>query len=742
MSDEQWISLKKNAAEGTPATIAVQQSGMLTLQSMSRDQGGRVSTRVKYTSIGGWKGTFTPAGIQYDTFRLPKSSVATAEGLPAIPQRGIYVAIPEGATAIEAKVIRIRMEAQPGKWHLQPAPKPLTESEYLDGKEEYRPDPRVYDSDEAYPGKDFEFVGVRRLEGVRVAHLIVYLAQFRPLSGRLSLVKSLTIEISYVVPPATDAAPSEREIRPFLADMILDLPDLPASRDVAGTTIDFAADGGITNEADASIGERVNAIMGRAMGQLPSGPTSQPQAELVLKRSDIECEYVIITSDALSAAVEPLLRAKQAAQHCARIATTQRISFEFPAADLKESIRSFLTWSWMNWRRPPRYAVLAGDVDVIPVHYWIFGKDTYASDHYYADISDDLSQEIIVSRIPTSDTSTMRRICDHLAEYPVQRGPDWGQWKNEALLIAYEDPIYQECCDRIAEMIGQRFRVTKCYGGSTTKQDVIDEMNDGVLIVNYRGHGSQTGWSSANGLDTADIRQLNNGTMPPMVLCVCCSNAEVDDQSTEAVVETFVKSDKCVAILGASRESPTYANNVFDQCLWQAIMDGKAVTPGDIVNRAKALMVQNYPDDCYQRNVVMYMLFGDPSAKVTSAADFLIGTWDISFARYKGILEVNSMEPQMLRTDLGAYPTWRFQGSYTDASAAGHPFIVEGNLGGEDANSPQPSNRRADHMIGFTVAFPNKRQRFSGYVATPAPVAIAGDTKRSNKHYRWSAQKR
>jgi hypothetical protein len=742
MSNEQWISLKKNAAEGTPATIAVQQSGMLTLQSMSRDQGGRVSTRVEYTSIGGWKGTFTSAETQYDTFRLPKSSVASAEGLPAIPQRGIYVAIPEGATAIEAKVIRKRMEAQPGKWHLQPAPKPLTESEYLDGKEEYRPDPRVYDSDEEYPSKDFEFVGVRRLEGVRVVHLIVYLAQFRPLSGRLSLVKSLTIEISYDVPPATDAASSESAVRPSLADMILDLPDLPASRDVAGSTIDLATDDRMTDEPDASIGERVKAIMGSVIRESPFSSLPKAQVELVLKRSDIECEYVIITPDALSAAVEPLRLVKQGAPQCARIATTQRILFEFPAADLKESIRSFLTWSWTNWRRRPRYAVLAGDVDVIPIHIWGFGNETYASDHYYADINDDLSQEIIVSRIPTSDASTMRQICDHLAEYPAQRGPDWGRRKNEALLIAYEAPTYKGCCDTIAEMIGQRFRVTKCYGDATKKQDVIDEMNDGVLIVNYRGHGSQTGWSSANGLDIADIRQLNNGTMPPMVLCVCCLNAEVDDQSTEAVVETFVKSEKCVAILGASRKSFTDANNDFDQYLWQAIMDGRAVTPGDIVNRAKALMVQNYSDDYHWKNVVMYMLFGDPSAKVTSAADFLLGTWDISFARYKGTLEVNSMEPQMLRTDLGAYPTWRFQGSYTDASAAGHPFIVKGTLGGEDANSPEPSDKRADHMIGFTVAFPNRRQRFSGYVATPAPVAMAGDTKRSNKQYRWSAQKR
>ena len=526
MSAERWISLKKNAAEGTPASIAVQQSGMLTLQSMTRDQAGRVSTRVRYTAGGGWKGTFTPAETQYDTFRLPESSVASAEGLPAIPQRGIYVAVPDSATAIETKVIRKRMEAQSGKWLLQPAPKQLTESEYLDGKEEYRPDPRVYDSDEEYPGKDFEFVGVRRLEGQRVAHLIVYLAQFRPLSGRLSLVKSLTIEISYYVPPATDAAPSERVVHPSLADMILDLPDLPTSLDVAGSTIDLAADESVTDEPDASIGERATgeratAILGRVMSESPFSPVPIARAELVLKRSDIECEYVIITSDALRAAVEPLLRAKQGVPHFARIAVTQRISSEFPAEDLKESIRSFLSWAWTNWRRRPRYAVLAGDVDVIPIHGWTFGDKTYVSDHYYADISDDLSQEIIVSRIPTSDASTMRQICNHLAEYPVQRGPDWGQWKNEVLLVAHQDSPYRQCCDKIAETIGRRFRVTKCYGDVTKKQNVIDEMNDGVLIVNYRGHGSNSGWS----LRTAWTPQISASLTTGQCRRWCCACA-------------------------------------------------------------------------------------------------------------------------------------------------------------------------------------------------------------------------
>jgi hypothetical protein len=222
------------------------------------------------------------------------------------------------------------MHPVPGRWKLKPAPNWVTEEEYLEGKEEYRPEPEVYDSDDEYPGRDFDYLGLKVLEGVTVAHLIVYLAQYKPLSGVLSMVEAMTIEISYDVPPQTDVLPTRRAVSPIIADLILD------SESVQGEERD--------EDIDAA------------------------DMDAVLKRTDINSEYVIVTPDSLKAAVAPLLQAKSGSPHHAMAATTETIRAEFPAASLKESIRAFLSWAWDNWQVPPRYVVLAGDSDTIPVH--------------------------------------------------------------------------------------------------------------------------------------------------------------------------------------------------------------------------------------------------------------------------------------------------------------------------------------------------------------------------------------
>lgn len=737
MNRQQWIPIKEDAEEDTPSVKRVQTSGLELLRGVALDRTRRASTLVTYQLGGVWKGTLQHKGLQFDTLSVPDGAATNEEGLPAIPQEGIFVAVPNGATAISVRVVEKRLQELSGTWHLQPAPKPITEEEYLAGKEEFKPKAEVYDSDSEYPGKDFEFLGMRSLEGVPVVHLIVYLAQYKPLSKSLSVVNNLTLEISYDVPPQTDAVPRTRSFRPMLSDMILDFQNVHAPEIEASHEDSDPGDArrGVTDAAEPGMhGLTPEPLTGvRSPGSLDAA---------VLKRTDIVCEYVIIAPKNQVNAVQPLLQVKTGWPHYARVAETQTIGTEFPAANLKESIRAFLSWAWDNWKTPPRFVVLAGDVDTVPTHLWTIGGITYASDHYYADIRDNLIPEIAVSRIPTSDTAKMRQICQHLAEYANQRGPDWGGWQNEVVLVAYQADTYKQCSDDIASAISSRFRVTRLYGDSSSRQQVIDRMNTGVLAANYRGHGSKTEWSANNGLRTAEISALHNSNMPPLVFCVCCKNGWIDDQAVECVAETFLREGKCIAVFGASRDSPTYANNDFDKYLWRGIMDYGEVTPAAVVQRAKALMVQNHANSTeHQQDVIMYMLFGDPTAQVASTAEFLRGTWDMDHDGWKGVLLINRIwQSRVEKIGSCCYPVWSFSGTYTGQDGKQYP--VNGKIGGQDTNDGNPGCKRSDHRVTFSVAFPNNSQRFDGYITTWTRNVMAGYTWWSSKPFGWYAKKR
>ncbi|HHL33364.1 MAG TPA: hypothetical protein ENJ30_03265 [Desulfobulbaceae bacterium] len=745
---QEWIPVKRQAKEGSASVKKVRKSGIRDLRGRALDQVRRGVTLITYETGGVWKGTFEHDQITYDTLAVPKAATISEEGVPEIPQEGLYVAVPEGASNVSVKIIDKKMHPMPGTWKLRPAPKPITEEEYIAGKEEYLPKSELYESDDEYPGRDFDFLGLKVLDGVMVAHLIVYLAQYKPLSGSLSVVEKMTIEIGYDVPPQTDRAVKKQIIRPLVGDMILDFEHvLDKEREI--DLLD-SEEGGEDQPPESagwmgSDGLTLDPEMTRRPPVpyepfTPVEPLPHFSAIALLKRKNIVCEYVIVTPNSLRQSVGPLLQAKSGWPHYAMVAATETISAEFPATSLKKSIKDFLSWAWDNWRCPPRYVVLAGDSDTIPVHLWSVGGHTYASDHYYADIHGSLAPEIVISRIPTSNATTMRQVCQRLAGYENLRGPDWGGWQNEVVLVAYQATTYKQCSDSIATTISPRFRVTKRYGDSSTRKQVVDKMNSGVLVANYRGHGSKTAWSSNNGLRTRDISGLNNQSRPPMVFCIACQNAWIDDPNTETVVETFLREGKAVAVLGATRSSPTYANNDFDKYLFQGVMEGE-ISPGRIVQRAKTLMVLNHGNSStHQQDVVMYMLFGDPTAKVTSDVEFLRGTWDMDHDGWKGRLDITLIRQHRVeKSGNCGYPVWSFSGTYT---RAGKKYSMKGKIGGRDSNNRNPGCKRSDHKVEFTIDFAsNNQQKFVGYITTWTRNVMAGYTWWSKRPFGWHAKK-
>ena len=712
MENIKWLSIIKNSAEGEATKKNILSSGLLSV-AKTRSKATKSSTQVTLDVNGLWKGTYNTTKKVYDMVEIPEASQMSTVGAPAIPQEGIYVAIPSGSTNIAIKVLKKSYIDIEGKVNLSPVPKQLTEAEYIKGLEEYKEDTAIYGADALYPGKDFEYIGTKIIEGVTVAHILVYLAQYKPKSLKLSVIQSITLEVSYTAPATTTKETEIKNISNFMQKKILDVNNVFSVKEL--------------------------------LSQITVAPPILANLKLatVLKSSDKISEYVIIVSDDLKDSVKPLLNAKSGWPNYASTALTSQITKEFPAANLKESIKAFLTWAWKNWKVPPRYVVLAGDTDKIPVHMWTVSGETYASDHYYADIEGSMSPEIMVSRLPSSDPKKLTQICQNLADYPKKRGTDWGSWQNQVILSAYEASVYIDCSNDITAKISSRFKVSKKYGNSSTKQQVINEMNGGALIVNYRGHGSTTNWSSGNGLNTSDVVALKNQNMPPLVFCICCQNGWVDNNSITTMAEAFIREGKSVGVVAATRNSPTYANNDFNKYLFRAIMDNGNVEPGKIFNYAKNLMILNHPNSIYhQRDVVMYMLFGDPAADVASTVEFLRGLWDMDLDGKKGVLNINRIWNSKVEVSGGyGYPVWDISGTYTaDSDGIQHTFT--GKIGGKDSNDKNSGSKRSDHKIVFNIAFPGNLQKFEGYIMTWTQTAMAGLTWWSNRPFGWYCKKK
>jgi len=597
MKREKWLATRPGVARDTPATRSIVKSGFGELVVSAVEHVRTASTIITFQVGGVWQGTFQTAATRYDVISIPNAGSGSKKGAPTIPLEGVYVAIPDVSQNLRATVIDKRMHNLPGTFRLCPMPRHLVENKAV--VEEYNQDIAIYESNDEYPGRDFDFsdIKIKKVAGATVAHLIVYFAQYRPQSGTLAVVDSLSIQISYDIPAGVSITKMRRPPAPLLRNRILDIENaLDRTGSLPSTDMTPAA------ALQSAAPKRARA----------SGKDRAPASAANLRVPGIRAEYVIITTDSLLNAVEPLRKAKSLAPHTAIATTTTMIKREFRAASLKESIKEFLQWSWEHWDERPQYVVLAGDIDKIPADEATSCWSTKClSDHYYANLFGSLEPELAVARIPTNDQDIMRKVCRKLASYSTTR-------RRKVVLVSGSGD-YRICSEEIKSEIDRkrRFKVTTLYDDQANRKNVIDKMNSGPLIVNYCGDGEAQCWASKNGLRTSDIRRLHNDRYPPMVFCVCCKNAEIKNRGHDTVVEAFLLEGKCIAVLGASDYMPTPPNDKFDRYLFQAILNEGQVTPGGIFQTAKSLMVQNSLDDQDSSQVVnMYMLFGDPSAEV------------------------------------------------------------------------------------------------------------------------------
>lgn len=279
------------------------------------------------------------------------------------------------------------------------------------------------------------------------------------------------------------------------------------------------------------------------------------------------------------------------------------------------------------------YVLLVGDVGDIPVHYYYPGpfNPDIASDHYYACVrgSDDYP-DLYIGRISAIDDASVSHIVDKILRYDKKLQP-WGNWVKKILLVAHKQGYpgkYTKCKEEIRTYpYGWLIPIfDTAYGGipGVDNSTVINAINAGRGIVNYRGHGNESCWQHWNNpggwgqnFTKTDVSGLSNDGYTPIVYSITCRNNWID-WNNDCIGETWLKSCKAVAHLGATRSSPTGVNHNFDKYLFKATYDHGITEIGRVMNYAKSRILSLYPPGNFyaESEARMYLLLGDPEMSI------------------------------------------------------------------------------------------------------------------------------
>jgi hypothetical protein len=341
------------------------------------------------------------------------------------------------------------------------------------------------------------------------------------------------------------------------------------------------------------------------------------------------------------------------------IATPQQIYNEFSGGTqdisaLRDFIRYFYETA-SSESDQPKYLIMFGDAsydfkdriidntNLVPSYQSQNSTDptnSYVSDDYFGllDSTEGAWEgnsiqllDIAIGRLPVKTTAEAKAIVAKIKAYHDTRS--LGDWRNNILFVADDEDsnLHLNQTEGHTTMIDTTyplFNVRKLYldafpqevgpGGASypdVERQLNDDMESGVLLVNYIGHGGELGWAHERILYNSMIKSWTNLYNMPVFVTATCEFSRFDDpERTSAGEFVFLNPEGgAIAMLTTTRVVYAGANNALLRRLYHnnafETIDNDYRTLGEIVMTTK----NKYSLTTNTRN---FTLLGDPTVRL------------------------------------------------------------------------------------------------------------------------------
>lgn len=269
--------------------------------------------------------------------------------------------------------------------------------------------------------------------------------------------------------------------------------------------------------------------------------------------------------------------------------------------------------------------------------------ESYTSDDYFALLDDNEGDfpenyvtnpgllDIAVGRIPAKTLAEAKNVVDKLITY--DSSVSFGDWRNQITIVADDEDnnLHLNQAEANATLIAQQnknLNIDKIYfdafqqesaaGGTSypkAKEALNQKANTGTLLVNYTGHGGESGWAQERVLTLADINSWQNKDNLAVIFTATCSFSRWDDPETISGGElSLIRKDSGVpSIFSTTRivfSSYNFdLNQSFLRSLFNPANQNKRITFGKVFKEAKNNNIGGL--NINSRN---FTLLGDPTA--------------------------------------------------------------------------------------------------------------------------------
>lgn len=268
----------------------------------------------------------------------------------------------------------------------------------------------------------------------------------------------------------------------------------------------------------------------------------------------------------------------------------------------------------------------------------ISGTSSYVTDDYFGFLDDDEGAnlpsakiDIGIGRFPVYNTIQAEETTNKVVSY-IKNGKK-GPWKNRLLFLADDGNAntHVTLAEDMASNVESRYpgfmvnrvyidayqRVTTASGPTVPDATARFQelLNDGLLMLNYSGHGSTTAWADEGLLTNSFVNNLTNSALPLWVTATC-DFTRFDAPETSGGELAFLNPNGgAVALFTTTRVVYSSQNSLINRAFMNNIFskkDGKRYSLGKVMELTKSSSSLNG-----DANKLNFTLIGDPAMSLS-----------------------------------------------------------------------------------------------------------------------------
>ncbi len=236
--------------------------------------------------------------------------------------------------------------------------------------------------------------------------------------------------------------------------------------------------------------------------------------------------------------------------------------------------------------------------------------------------------DIAIGRLPVKNTEEASNVVNKLLNYNTPS--TMKDWRNRVSFVGDDEDgnLHMDQSNFLSGIVEngyKEYNIDKTFfdayqqestpGGSRypgVKKSINNAVNEGALIVNYTGHGGETGWGHERVLEISDINSWTN-TNYPLFITATCEFSRFDDPSRTSAGELVLLSPNGgLGLLTTVRLVFAFPNFILNQTFFNEVfkeVNNEMQTIGDVFLTVKNLNA----GDSNNRN---FTLLGDPAIKL------------------------------------------------------------------------------------------------------------------------------